>query len=151
MPFDSNTFLATQMKTLDSHFKGAVVSSVDEILYLNKLHHKNYSFNACDEVIMTVPVVFYLQKNSYLSEIFNEKIDDLRSAGLIDYWISKYLDTKYLRVIKKYSGPTKLNFRELLGAFQLFGFGLIMAIVAFVVEWFLGEIKIRRRRANYCL
>lgn len=81
-----------------------------------------------------MPVVFYIQKNSYLTEVLNEKIDDLKSAGLIDYWISKYLDPKYLKFEKSEQGPTKLNINELLGAFQLFAFGSVVATAAFATE-----------------
>lgn len=110
------------------------MSSSDEILHLNKMNYRNYTFNVCNEIILTVPVVFYLKKNSYLKEIIDEKIDDFRSSGLIDHWISKYLDPKYLHVTKPYLGPTKLNFIELLGAFQLLAFGLICSVFAFGFE-----------------
>lgn len=132
--FNSNDYIKYQKRTLDPFFKGAIVSSNDEILYLNRLNHENFTYNACNEIILTVPVVFYIHKNSYLTEIINEKIDDLKAAGLIDYWISKYLDPKYLRLKETNHGPTKLNFKELLGAFQLFAFGVACSTFAFAVE-----------------
>lgn len=104
------------------------------MIYLNKLNQKNFTFNVCNEIIMTVPVVFYLHKNSFLTDILNEKIDDLKSSGLIDYWISKYLDPNYLHLKSSMQGPKILNFRELLGAFQLCSFGLFCATISFVIE-----------------
>ena len=90
---------------------------------------------------MTVPVVFYLQKNSYLTEVLNEKVENLKSAGLIDYFISKYLDPKYLRLKKAEQRPKKLNLKELLGAFQLFVFGILSSAVVFVVEHVLQQLS----------
>jgi hypothetical protein len=119
----------------------AFVTSSDEILHFNKLNHNNFTFNVCNEYIMTVPVVFYLQKNSYLTEIINEKIGDLKSAGLIDHYISKYLDPKYLKVMIVEQGPRQLNFKELLGAFQLLGFGFLCSAVVMGIELGLKRMK----------
>ena len=123
-----------KLKLLDQYSKIALVTSNDEVIFSNKLNHKNFTFNVCNEIILTVPIVFYLQKNSYLTEIFNEKIDALKSAGLIDYWISKYLDPKYYKPKINERDPTKLKFRELLGAFQLLAFGAFCASLSFVFE-----------------
>ena len=130
------------MNLLDYKFKGVLVSSNDEIIYLNKMNYKNFTFNVCNEVVVTIPIVFYLQKNSYLTEIFNEKIDAFKSAGLIDYWMSKYLDPKYLRVKIEKKGPTQLKFSELLGAFQLLAFGTFCATLTLILEILIESMKI---------
>jgi hypothetical protein len=122
------------MQTLDSDFKGAFVTSIDEVLYLNKLNYDNFTFNVLHEMILTVPAVFYLNKNSHLTDIINEKIDDLLAGGLIDYWISQYLEMKYLRIIHIDDGPSVLNFSELYGIFQLLSYGLFCSIFVFIVE-----------------
>jgi len=126
--------LTLQKKTLDPYFKGAVVTSLDEVLYLNKFYRKRMKFNVLDEVVLSLPCVFYLQKDSYLTEVFNEKIDNMRSAGLVDYWISKYLEMKYLGTRKKKPVPRKLNFQELYGAFQVWMFGVVCSALTFAAE-----------------
>ena len=118
------------------------MSSNDRVIYLNKMNYKNFTFNVCNEIVLTIPTVFYLQKNSYLTEIFNEKIDALKSAGLIDYWMSKYLDPEYLSVKVEEKGPTQLKFSELSGAFQLLVFGFFCSSAAFIVEISLKQIII---------
>lgn len=123
-----------QKATLNPNFKGALVSSNDEIVHLNRINHRNFTYNVCNEVILTVPVVFYTHKNSYLAKIFDEKIDLLKSAGLIDYWISKYVDPKYLRFKTKDPPPSTLSFQELLGAFQFFFVGSLFSIALFLIE-----------------
>lgn len=122
------------LKTLDPSSKIAISSSYDDVVYRNKMNYKNFTFNVCNEVIQTIPTVFYLRKNSYLTEIFNEKIDNLKSAGLIEYFVKKYLDPKYLRVKRVEQGPRALNMRELLIAFRLFAYGIISALVVFLIE-----------------
>lgn len=113
------------------------MTSFDEVVYKNKQNYKNYTFNVCNEVIMTVPIVFFL--NPYLTEIINEKIDALKSAGLIDYFISKYLDPKYLRLKNSKQGPRKLNLKEVLIAFQLLAYGSVLSLVVFGVESMLNR------------
>ena len=132
------------MKTLNPYSKSATVSSNDEVVFQNKQNYKNFTYNICNEVILTVPTVFYLHKDSYLTEVFNEKIDNLKSAGLIDYFISKYLDPKYLRVKRLEQGPRKLNLTELIVAFKLFGYGIASASIAFVAE--IGFNHVMRRK-----
>jgi hypothetical protein len=110
------------------------VSSTDEVLYLNKLNHKNFTYKVLKEKIINVPTVFYLKKGSYLTEIINEKINIFKSTGLIDYWIKKYLDPKYFKVKEGEKGPTKLVFKELLGTFQLYSVGIVLSTLAFIYE-----------------
>ena len=92
------------------------------------------SYNVLNEIVLTVPTVFYMRKNSHLTNIINQKIDDLLSNGLINYWISKYLDEKYLRLKAQDGGPDVLNLDELYGAFQLLVIGLICSFISFIVE-----------------
>ena len=134
------------MKTLDPYSKSATVTSNDEVVFQNKQNYKNFTYNVCNEVILTVPTVFYLRKNSYLTEVFNEKIDNLKSAGLIDYFISKYLDSKYLRVKTIKQGPRKLNLKELIVAFKLLGYGIASASIAFLIE--IGFNCMTRRKSH---
>lgn len=150
VPFDADHFQEAQISTLNPNFRGAVVSSNDEIVHLNKLNYKNFSYTVCNEMILTVPVVFYLHKDSYLTEVFSEKIDDLKSAGLIDYWISKYVDSKYLNIDSKDKSRKKLNYQELSGAFQLFAVGLICSVIAFMIENLMSLRSKRKIRTVYC-
>lgn len=144
-PYDLNFVDSYLMKTLDPYSKSATVTSNDEVVFQNKKNFKNFTYNVCNEVILTIPTVFYLHKDSYLTEVFNEKIDNLKSAGLIDYFISKYLDPKYLRVKRIEQGPRKLNLTELIVAFKLFGYGIASASIAFLIET--GFYYVTRRKS----
>lgn len=134
-----------QLMTLNSQSRKAIVTSNDEVIHLNKRNQRNFTFNVLNEIIMTVPVVFYMQKDSYLTDIIDEKIFDLKQSGLIDYWISKYLDNKYLRVRKAEKGPTNLNIREISGAFQLWSFGVLCSCVACVIEFIVHCVQRKAR------
>lgn len=130
----TNIYQTLHNNTLDPNYKGAVVSSNQEITHLNKMYHRHFAYTACNEPILGTPAVFYMQKNSYLTEVINEKIDELKSNGLISFWISQYLDPKYLHVKKEEGEPRKLSVSELMGTFQLFLFGILCATICFVSE-----------------
>lgn len=140
--FEPNDYVKIQESTLDSTFKGALVSSNDEIIYLNRLNYPNFTYTVCNEAILTVPVVFYLRHNSYVTEIFDKAIDNLKSAGLIDYWISHYIDGKYLRIKSNDRPHSKLSFQELLGTMQLFVIGMSFSVFTFLLELSLQKILI---------
>ncbi|XP_070491373.1 uncharacterized protein [Chironomus tepperi] len=121
-------------ETLNPTSTHTVVDSSDEVIYMNKHSINGISYSVLNEIVLTVPTVFYMRKNSYLTNIINEKIDDLLSNGLINYWISKYLDDKYLRLKPLEGGPDVLDIDELYGAFQLLVLGLICSFISFIVE-----------------
>lgn len=123
-----------------------MLSSSDEIMFLNKKFHKNFTYNVCNEKVLTSPSVYYLHKHSYLTEMVNEKIDALKTSGLIDYWISKYLDPKYYRVKQIARERAKLNFSTLLGAFQLLVSGTIVAFTTFVLELLFRRMELIHSR-----
>jgi hypothetical protein len=130
---------------MNPYSKIAYATSYEEIVALNKKFFNNFTMNVCNEVIMTVPTVFYLQKNSYLTRIIDEKISALNSAGVTNFLISKYLDPKYLRVKNFKQGPRKLKLIELGVAFKLLGFGIMSSVVVYGIE----VVMFRVRKPKY--
>jgi hypothetical protein len=119
---------------MNPHSKTAYATSYEEVVAFNKHFFNNITMNICNEVIMTIPTVFYLRKNSYLTRIIDEKISALNSAGLTNFLISKYLDPKYLRVKIFEQGPRRLRLAELGVSFKLLAFGTLSSVAVFAVE-----------------
>lgn len=128
-----------QNLTLNPAFKGAIVTSNVEVTHLNQKFHNAYT--VCREEVLKMPAVYYMHKGSYLGKVFNEKIDDLKSSGLIDYWISKYLNQRYLHLKKSVAGPRKLSFQELYGTVQLLLLGNFVVITAFAFELIVQKLN----------
>lgn len=120
--------------TLNSNFKGGICSSLDEVLYLNKLHFKNLTYRVLPEYLYDFSYVIYLQKNSPYLKAFNDKMSWLKSGGIINYLISKYLNTFYLNEQKTSSGPKKLNIQNLSGCFQAWLIGCGISAFVFISE-----------------
>lgn len=71
----------------ESTFKGAILRSLNSILYSNQLNYANQKMITfiCKEHFMSIPVVIFTRKNFYLLESINEKISIFQAAGLIEF------------------------------------------------------------------
>ena len=132
------------MKTLDPRFKGAVASSLEQVLYINKLNKDNYTLTVCKQHMFTFQYGIYFRKNSYLEYEVNKKISAIRANGLIEHWASSYVDIKYLNVLQPKTGPRKLNIAQLKGCFEAWFMGLGVGIIVFFLE-------LLARLMNFCL
>lgn len=83
----------------------------------------------------------YFPKNSYLRETFDKKLGKLTTAGIVNYWVKKFADTKYLRVKNDKIGPNKLRLEQLSGVVNLWLIGCAAAFCVFLVEIFNATIK----------
>lgn len=107
---------------------------MDEVVYHNRLNVKNFTLRVMKEEVSMGPVAILFQKNSYLKDAFNQKMKLLKSNGIINYWISKYIDSSYSRAKQSRKTPEKLNVQQLLGGFKICFYGLCIATVSFILE-----------------
>lgn len=121
------------------------MGTFDIVLYLNKIHHKDFTYKILDEVIVMVPIVIYFKKNSFLVEAMNEKLSVFKSAGLINYWTGNSLQSKYLKAEETNVGPRKLTVKTISGALQLTILGWIASLIAFMLEFIKFKIRTRKR------
>lgn len=126
---------------MDSNFNGVVGCSLDEVLYLNSLNYKNFTYKVCKEHLFTLQAVLMFQKNFYLVDAIDKTISELKAAGLVHLWISKFIDPKFLSILKPYLGPKKLSFNHLLGGFEVWLCGLIAASFLFAYEILIVKFK----------
>jgi hypothetical protein len=87
----------------------------------------------CKEVSTSVSVVIYTSKNFFLLNAINEKIEDLKASGLIDYWeiLSWRRKNDALETTKT---PKVLSLKRLIGCIQLFLCGCFLGFVVFIFE-----------------
>lgn len=134
----SNTQIENyRRKTLDSSFKGVVFSYLSQVLYINNLNRKNFTYLIAKEQFVTNQLVFYFQRNHYMTDRFNKKIYTLHEAGLIQNLVLKYMDSSHMLTITKASKaqPAKpLEFRRLSGIFSVWACLLLLSIVVFIFE-----------------
>jgi hypothetical protein len=136
-----------QEKTFDPYFKGSVITTLDEVIYYNTLNIRNKTFQICKEHITTAQIVIVFQRNSYLTKAFNEKLQLLKANGVLNFWISRHMDTKFTKIEEeKVKTPKKLTIKKLLGSFQVWIGGLCIAGLMFVVEVLLKKMRVKFRK-----
>jgi hypothetical protein len=128
-------------KTFDPEFKGGFPITSDELLYLNKVNVQNFSYRVCKEKLYTFHNALLFQNDSFLIEAFDRMIIQLQSNGLINYWITKYIDTSYFDIKKSASPPEKLTLSQLLGSFQMWLCGVALAAATFAIEVIYNGMK----------
>lgn len=133
-----------RMKTLNSAEKIAVIASFDEIVHINKLNLNNFTLHMCKEHILMAQVVIFLRKNSFLKTAFDQKLTMLKSNGLINFWISKYMTYSYLSEPTPSNKPEKLNFHQILGAVQVCLACFLISIIVFILELIIHKLKKKR-------
>lgn len=109
-----------------------------DILYQYNIHNLT-NFLICRENFMTIPIVIYTRKNFYLLNAINVKIEQLKAAGLIEYWYSLAF-TKELKRHKK-NPPKVFTFRHLSGCFQIWIGGCVISFCVFFVELIAEKLK----------
>lgn len=117
----------------DPKFNGVFFRSLTGVLYQNQKNFNGTRFLVCKEKFMTIPVVIYVRKRFYLLQSLNEHIWQLDAGGLLDYWHSQIIDTRYLNIIESQE-PTAIELHHLTGCFLLLMIGAVIAAIAFVCE-----------------
>lgn len=135
-----------KLETLNPYSTTAVTSSIEQILFFNKMNYKNMTLTVCKEFLFTFQYGIYFQKNSYLEESFNEKIQLLKTSGLIDFWAREHISSKYMNIKVRDESPRKLNIEQLKGGFEVLCLGLFVAFVIFLVEHL--SIRLRTQRLH---
>lgn len=103
-------------------------------MYLNKLNHKHFTYRVLPDYLYSFNNGIYFRKNSPFVKAFDEKISLLKAAGLIEFWVSKYLDILYLNVKVSSKAPRKLNIEQLEGGFRLWIYGCLASFITFAIE-----------------
>ena len=117
----------------DSDFKGTMGRPLSSVLYFNLQILKDKRLIICRETYMLIPVVIFAQKDFFLLDAFNEKLDIMNQAGLIDFWYKKDFKNIDLRdEITK--SPKVLSLTDFLACFQVLIFGLIASFIVFLIE-----------------
>ena len=127
----------------------AALEVYSDLLYL--FNNKNISnIQVCREHFVGIPSVIYSRKNFYLVKAMDEIIENLKSAGLIEYWYLQAFSKKISK--EKADDPKKLTFDQLSGSFQLWVGGCFVSFFGFIAEHVRDkwkrriELKRNRRR-----
>lgn len=122
------------MKPITSSDNTAVLVLDIEVIQKNKQNHKNFTYKVCKEPMKTEIIVFFFPKNFYLISEINKKLAIFKSSGLMQFWISQFLDYRFYDYKNPKKGPQQLRINHLLGTFAVFLSGCIVAVAVFFTE-----------------
>jgi hypothetical protein len=132
---------------VDPDLHAAFMTPLSYVLNHNRM--KKNSLIVCKQGVAVMSVVMFFTKNHPMKIVVDEKLQQLDSAGMIDYWIEKYANkNKYFNMKNESSGPRKLTVLHLLGVFNILFFGYTLAVFVFIFEVLLPKIKERYKREN---
>lgn len=128
---EQNTYFYIEYESHDNCLVG--VSPKDYLTFHVIEEQKRGIFYRLPENIFTQHITMYFTKHSYLINRFNELFMNLRGMGLIDFWASISLDTRYL-----YDTPTKtftpIGLNNIKGVFVIYLVLALVAISTFILE-----------------
>lgn len=140
-----------QLKTLDASFKGGLILALLDVIYLNQKNYKNHTFNVLKEYLLDVQIVNYYPKNFYLVEPMNGKIGTLKASGLVQLWMTRYIDRSYIKIKQQQSGLRVMKVQQLLGGFEVLMIGSTLATIAFGIELSTHAGKMARKKLTESL
>lgn len=124
----------------DPFFKGTYKRSLLKTLYTNQISSKSSRFVMCKEVFMTIPIVIYTSKDFYLLDSLSDKIELLKSTGLITKWHYDIIKKDFMKFDGS-SQPKVLTLDNLLGCFKLLGLGCLASVLVFAGELLFNKLK----------
>jgi hypothetical protein len=110
-------------------------------LFADQQNRLESRLNICQEPLRMIPEVIYARKEFYLLGEINEGIEEIKSAGLYEFWQNEFLAKskapKFLNTIRS------LNLKHFEGSFGLLIAGNLIGLIAFVGELLVNKSKRR--------
>lgn len=103
------------------------------LVYNNGRKDRNFTNIFCKEDLMTISMVAYLPKNSYLTEVVNEKIGIVHNAGLIDIW-DRHAQNITQSIVNEEKTLKNINLNDLKAIFLIYLMAAAVSIFIFVWE-----------------
>lgn len=124
--------------------RGGLAEPFDNILRLN---NGTFYGQTIPDPLTKTTVVIYMQKNSFLTDKFSQKILDMQAAGLIEYWINLEGSIKANSIIQD-DQPKVLTLKQLSAPFIISVAGLFISSITFIVEIIRYRFK-SRKKSNF--
>lgn len=105
-----------------------------EVILWNQQNYKNFVSKVLKEYLFDVQIVYYYPKNFHLIHVLDEKLELMKSAGIVSMWMNHYVDKSYVNIKTPSTGPRIININQLLGSFEVWTIGMIISIVIFLIE-----------------
>lgn len=127
--------------THDPTFDGTVALAKGMTIYQNQMNRNGVQNIILKERVMSIPSAIFTPKNFFLIPALNDKIQMLKSGGLIDHWHSMEIDKRFENIAAENKGPKALSVRHFIGCFQMLALSYFISFLAFINELILWRLK----------
>lgn len=134
MKFYNTTLFELSSTDLSNFNRVAFINAMNDVIFFNKMTKMRFTQKTCREHIWDAKYVIYFPKNFYLIDAVDKKISGYLSSGIINHFISRYVDLRYWKVKPEQRGPQKLRLAHLEGAFILWFAMVVVSCVSFSIE-----------------
>lgn len=121
--------------SMDSTFDGVVVTSLDNVQYINLENVGKFSMQYAEENLFTINFVVYYNKITHLKSAFDIKISEISGAGIYVAAQNNYYDqNKRNFQVARGEERKPLNMNQLSGGFEVLIVGIIASVLVFLAE-----------------
>ncbi|XP_036320283.1 uncharacterized protein LOC118734683 [Rhagoletis pomonella] len=130
---------------LEKHQRDFVAVGTVDILYLYRREYKQAGvFVVMNDDLIDLQITMYLSKHSFLTAQFEAEIWWMRSAGLVEGWVSKVLGKQNtVKIINDFDAD--LGIEDLYACFAILALGLGLSMMVFILEYLSPRIQFLRR------
>lgn len=126
-----NEIRMIQDKLNNPNFKGGLLSNLEQLLYFNRINHRNYMLSYCPDFLRISQYSIYFPQHSYLVKRFDRLIEQFQENGKITSLVQKYVQLLDMEGTKT---EEPLTLRQVWGSFILLIVGLSTAVIVGVLE-----------------
>lgn len=101
---------------------------------MNNINREESEYIVAKEIFLTNQLVFYFQRNHFLTEKFTDVIGTFQEAGFIKRYMFKYVDFKLLKSRKRGKIRSPMSLNQLLSVFQVYFLGILLSTLVFLAE-----------------
>ncbi|XP_061400244.1 uncharacterized protein LOC133335966, partial [Musca vetustissima] len=130
------------IKYMEEHLnrKTYAVVSKEFLMYYTQENDKIEMFYTIPETVMKQQLSIYFAKHTYLARQFDITIRDMRSSGLLGYYMKRYFDTRTSKNSQQVKDKM-IKQNDLLGIYLICGVLNMVAIFTFILEVLSRKVK----------
>lgn len=130
------------MEYLEEHTEKNAYAVIDRdfLMYYALMNDKVGQFHVIPEAIMQQQLCIYFRKHTIFAQEFDKVIMDLKSMGLLKFWMKRYFDMKLLLDSNKQEDKM-IKQQDLLGLYVIWGTLQTLALIIFGLEFLSIKMK----------
>lgn len=119
------------VKLSSSEWNGVIFTNDVIINYFNYISKSTPRIDYTRDVVRPNAPVFFFNKHSILTWMFNRKIEICLESGLVHHWTAQYI---HLRTKTNHKQPEKLGIPSILAVIEISTVLYLIAFIIFIME-----------------